>query len=104
MMEGSLGAARVTRDVRRKNMITLRAKATGSGRVVDWSRFKKGELVTCSRWNCLLTTVLTDVVTDVIDLAKKIDSACAIIPLFPSGFTTASFDVSLQGRDRKSVV
>ncbi len=79
-------------------MITLRARANGSGRLVDWARFKKGELVTCNRWNFLITTVLTDVVTDVIDLAKEMDPACAIISLIPNGFTTASFDISLKGR------
>ncbi len=54
--------------------------------------------MTSSRWNCLLTTVLTDVVTDVIDLAKDMDPACSIVTLSPNGFTTASFDVSLKGR------
>ena len=79
-------------------MIILKATATGSGQVVNWSKFKKGVLVPCSRWNCLLTTVLTDVVTDVIDCAKKMDPTCKIIPLFPNGFTTASFDIAIRGK------
>ncbi len=78
-------------------MITLRARATRSGRIVNWPRFKKGELVACSRWNCLLTAVLTDVVTDLIDEAKRLDPSCTIIPLFPNGFTTASFDIAIKG-------
>jgi len=78
-------------------MITLRAKATGSGRIVNWRRFKKGELVDCNRWNCLLTTVLTDVVTDVIGWAKTTDPTCTVTPLFPNGFTTASFDIAIKG-------
>ena len=78
-------------------MKTLRAKATGAGRIINWTRFKKGELVEGSRWKCLLTTVLTDVVTDVIDWAKTTDPTCTIPPLFPNGFTTASFDIAIKG-------
>ena len=78
-------------------MVTLRAKATGSGWIVNWPRFKKGELVRCSRWKCLLTTVLTDVVSDVIECARGLDPKFAITPLFPNGFTTASFDVAIKG-------
>lgn len=79
-------------------MVTLRARATGSGLVVNWPRFKKGELVNCSRWYFLLTTLLTDVVTDVINWAKETDPACTVTPLFPNGFTTASFDIAVNGK------
>lgn len=79
-------------------MITLHATATSSGRVVNWRKFKQGELVTCSRWNTLLTTVLTDVITDVVDSAKAIDPACTVTPLFPNGFTTAAFDIAIKGK------
>ena len=79
-------------------MITLRAKATGSGRTVNWPRFKKGELVPCSRWNWVLTTVLTDVVTDVMDCAKGMDPTCTVTTLFPNGFTTACFDIAIKGK------
>jgi len=84
-------------------MVTLRAKATGAGRVVKWSRFKKGELVDCPRWNFLLTTVLTDVVTDVIDWAKTTDPTCSVAPLFPNGFTTASFDLLIKGKGFQAI-
>ena len=46
----------------------------------------------------MLTTILTDVVSDVIDLAEELDPSCTCIPLFPNGFMTASFDVSLKGK------
>jgi predicted nucleic acid-binding Zn ribbon protein len=79
-------------------MITVRTRATGSGMLVSWARLKKGELVPCSRWKCLLTTNLTDVVTDIIDWAKFADPACTVIPLFLNGFTTASFDIAVRGK------
>lgn len=79
-------------------MITLRATATGSGRIVRWRKFKRGELVPGSRWSCLFTTALTDVVTDVIDCAEGMDPTCTITPLFPNGFTTANFDIAIKGK------
>lgn len=78
-------------------MITLRARATDPGLVVSWPRFKSGELAPRSRWKCLMTTLLTDVVTDVIEFARELDAKCIVTPLFPNGFTTASFDVAIRG-------
>lgn len=78
-------------------MITLRARATGPGKIVKWRNFKKGELVPCSRWTCLLTTVLTDVVTDLLDEAGRLDPGYTVRPLLPNGFTTANFDIAIQG-------
>lgn len=78
-------------------MITMRVRASGNGRVVKWSEFKQGKLTPSSPWDCLLSTVLTDVVTDIIDEAKAIDPACRMTPLFLSGFTTASFDITIKG-------
>ena len=78
-------------------MITLRARATASGRIVNWTRFKRGELVDQSRLSLTPTTVLTDVVTDLLKECKSIDSAYVITPLFPNSFTTASFDISIKG-------
>ena len=79
-------------------MITLRTQATGSGSIVNWHKFKRGELFPCNRWNCVLTTVLTDVVTDIIDCCNRMDPACTVTPLFPNGFTTASFDIAIKGK------
>jgi hypothetical protein len=81
------------------SMITLRVRATGSGRIVNWPKFKKGKMVACSRWSCLLTTVLTDVVTDLLDEANRMDPNSIVTPLFPNGFTTASFDIAIKGKD-----
>jgi hypothetical protein len=79
-------------------MVKIRAMATGSGLIINWLRFKKGELVPCSRWSCLLTTVLTDVVTDLIDCAIGIDPTCTVTPLFPNGFTTTTFVIAIKGK------
>lgn len=80
--------------------IILRARATGKGRIVEWSGFKQGKLVDKSRpLSMSITTVLTNVVSDLIAACERIDPACTITPLFPNGFTTASFDLMIQSRD-----
>jgi hypothetical protein len=40
-------------------MITMRAQAKGTGRVVNWSKFKQGELVDQGRLSLSPTTVIT---------------------------------------------
>ena len=67
------------------------------GRVVNWSRFKQGELVDQSRLSFSPTTVITDVITDLIEECNLIASDCMIIPLFLNGFTTVGFDLSIKG-------
>jgi hypothetical protein len=79
-------------------MITLLAKAEGTGRVVNWSRFKQGEWVDQSRISLTPTTVIPDVIVDVMEKCEAIDASCSAMPLFPSGFTTAQFDISIQGK------
>ena len=79
-------------------MITLRVKAEGTGRVVNWSRFKKGEWVDQSRLSLSLTTVIPDVIADTMETCKSIDAECSTRPLFPNGFTTAQFDIAIQGK------
>ena len=78
-------------------MITLLAKAEGTGRVVNWSRFKQGELVDQSRISLTPTTVIPDVIVDVMEKCESIDPSCSVEPLFPNGFTTAQFDISIKG-------
>ena len=79
-------------------MITLRAKANGSGRVVKWTKFKKGVLVDQSRFSFGMTTVLTDVITDLIKKCQVLDPNLTVEPLFPNGFTNASFDICIRGK------
>lgn len=78
-------------------MITMRVQAKGTGRLVNWSRFKRGELVDQSRLSLSLTTVIPDVITDVIAACQGRTTEMEIKPLFPNGFTTASFDIAIQG-------
>ena len=79
-------------------MITLVAKAEGTGRVVSWSRFKQGEWVDQSRISLTPTTVIPDVIVDVMEQCESIDAECSIEPLFPNGFTTAQFDIAILGK------
>jgi hypothetical protein len=78
-------------------MITLLASAKGTGRVVNWSRFKKGEWVDQSRISVTPTTVIPDVIVDVIAKCESIDPVCSVEVLFPNGFTTAQFDIAIRG-------
>jgi len=78
-------------------MITLLAKAAGTGRVVNWSRFKQGEWVDQSRISMTPTTVIPDVIADVIDKCQLLDPGCSVKTLFPNGFTTAQFDIAIRG-------
>lgn len=79
-------------------MITLLAKAEGTGRVVNWSQFKQGEWVDQSRISLSPTTVIPDIIVDVMEKCKSVDADCFIEPLFPNGFTTAQFDISIKGK------
>jgi hypothetical protein len=78
-------------------MITLLAKAEGTGRVVNWSRFKQGEWVDQSRISVTPTTVIPDVIVDVMEKCESIDPTCSVEPLYPNGFTTAQFDIAIRG-------
>jgi hypothetical protein len=64
----------------------------------SWSRFKQGEWVGQSRISLSPTTVIPDVIVDVMEQCKAIDSTCSIEPLFPNGFTTAQFDIAIHGK------
>jgi hypothetical protein len=78
-------------------MISLLAQAEGTGRVVNWSRFKQGELVDQSRISLTPTTVIPDVIVDVMKKCEMIDPSCRVDPLFPNGFRSAQFDISIKG-------
>ncbi len=79
-------------------MITLLVRAEGTGRVVNWSMFKRGEWLDQSRISISPTTVIPDVIVDVMEACKALDPSCSIIPLIPNGFTSAQFDISIQGQ------
>lgn len=77
---------------------TMRVRATGSGRIVGWSELKQGRLVDASRFGRLFfTTTLTDVITDLCELAESLDAGYQIVMLIPNGPTTASLDMKLVG-------
>ena len=82
-------------------MITLKVKANGSGRVVNWLKFKKGILVDQSRISFTPTTVLTDAITDIYSICKSLDNNCEINIINPNGFTSASFDIAIIGKGYK---
>jgi hypothetical protein len=44
-----------------------------------------------------LTTVIPDVIVDVMEKCGSLDPSCAVETLFPNGFTTAQFDISIRG-------
>jgi hypothetical protein len=78
-------------------MITLLARAKGTGRVVNWSQFKQGKLVDQSRISLTHTTVIPDVIVDVMEKCEAIDPSCKVEILFPNGYTTAHFDIAIKG-------
>ena len=81
-------------------MATMHVQATGSGRIVGWQELKEGRLVDTSRLARLfLSTVLTDVITDLCTLAESLDPDYRIITVIPNGFTTAALDLSLVGSE-----
>jgi hypothetical protein len=77
-------------------MITMKVQAKGTSRVVNWSRFKQGELVDQSRWSFSLGTVIPDVIADVITICQGLTKEMEIKTLFPNGFSTASFDIAIR--------
>lgn len=77
-------------------MKILKARATGTGRIVSWLKFKKGLLVNQSRFFSLTpTTVIPDVLNDVLKKCKEIDAEFKINIISPNGFTTVGFDIVL---------
>ena len=77
----------------------FRVKAKGTGKIVDWSCFKNNELKETNRIDALLTTVIPDIVADIMNLLeeKKVETSLSVI--FPNGFTTASFDILLKSEN-----
>jgi hypothetical protein len=78
-------------------MIMLLAKAEGTGRVVNSSRFNQGEWVDQNRISLTPTTVIPDVIVDVMEKCQSMDPSCSVETLFPNGYTTAQFDIAVRG-------
>lgn len=76
-------------------MPILRIRSNGTGRRVDWSTFKQGQLV--DRKLPRLggaTTVLTDVVSDIHDFCHSLDSNCRLVTVIPNGFSAVTFNLA----------
>lgn len=79
-------------------MAILRVRAKGNGRKVIWSKLKQSQLVD-HRWSLAPTTVLTDVVTDVINLCESLDSTSLVRTIVPNGFTRIGFVLAIVGKE-----
>lgn len=77
--------------------VTLHVQATGNGRIVGWAEMKEGRLVDAS-WFGRITTTLTNVITDVCELAEALDPDYRIVMLIPNGLTGTSLDMKLVGQ------
>ncbi len=79
-------------------MTILRVKAKGDGRIVSWSRLKQGQPVNKKRFGPFsITTILTDVITDIYALCQSLDGQCRLTMVFPNGPTTAALDLTIIG-------
>src|SRR5262245_57394781 len=79
-------------------MPILRVKATGNGRKVSWTRLKEGQLVDAHGFSLAPTTVLTDVVADIIALGQSLDSQSRVVMVVPNGFFRVGFNLAVLGR------
>ena len=77
-------------------MKTLRVRATGTGRVVDWAALKNGYLVDRSVYSGM-TTTLPDVITDLYETAGRLDAAFQVHTIVPNGPTRLSLDLRIFG-------
>ena len=80
-------------------MSILRVKANGTGRVVSWNALKRDELRDASpieRMICL-TTVLPDVINDVLETTKDCDPHRRVTCVVANGPTSAALDLAIIG-------
>ena len=75
----------------------IKTRAQGTGRVVNCSALLKGQLVDQSRWSLSPTTVIPDVIDEVIRKCQELDSTSQLEILSPNKVTTLSFDLLIQG-------
>jgi hypothetical protein len=79
-------------------MPILRVTATGNGRKVKWRELCSSTLVDSSLFAPNFTTVLTDVVADVIDQCRSLDAKVKIVMISPNSFNTTNFTLALAGK------
>ena len=77
-------------------MKTLRVRATGTGRIVDWAALKNGVMIDRSVFSGI-TTTLPDVITDLCKTAELLDSAFQVHTIVPNGPTRVSLDLRIFG-------
>ena len=84
-------------------MKVVRVQATGTGQVVSWFRFLESKLSPASTWERMtfITTVLPNVITDVMDYCKIIDLQYTFRVIHPNGLVSMSFDIMLAGQNFK---
>gem|GEM_PF-1919007 len=84
-------------------MKVIRAQATGAGQVVSWTGFLKSKLIAPLGWEryISLTTIIPDVLSDVMNYCNDVDPQYTFRVLVPNGPTSASFDVVLTGNNFK---
>ena len=82
-------------------MKVARVQATGKGQVVSYFQFIKHKLTPASIWECLtgFTTVIPNVINDVMDYCKNADPQYSFRVIIPNGVTSASFDILLAGQN-----
>ncbi|MBI5832468.1 MAG: hypothetical protein HZB16_09200 [Armatimonadetes bacterium] len=78
-------------------MSVIRVRAKGTGRVVRWSALRRGELVDGSKW-LRLTTVLPDVVTDVLDFTERLDAQRRVTVVVVNNMVRGSLDLAISGQ------
>mgnify|MGYP001132254439 CR=1 FL=1 len=84
-------------------MLTLKTRATRTSRTVSYTEFKKGNIVDQKRMSFTPTTVIPDVLDNVLGLCAVLDSKYVISILAPNSPTTASIDLSIAGEGYKVV-
>ena len=84
-------------------MKVIRVQATGTSQVVSYTGFLKSKLIPPSSWEryTLVTTIIPDALSDVMDYCKDIDPQYTFRVIVPNGPTSASFDVVLTGNSFK---
>ena len=79
----------------------FRVRAKGSGKVIDWNRFISGEIKNTGRTGAFLTIVLPDVIAEILNFLDEKEITATISSVFPNGFSTSSFDITVSGDDFK---
>lgn len=82
-------------------MKIIKVSAKSTARTVSWSQLTKGEIVNQSRSSLSLSTVIPDVLDEVIQLINDINPEFNISILKPNGFTSACLDFAILSEETK---